>query len=132
MRNKTLLIFSASLELVTGIALIAVPSLVASVLLSAELTPAGMAVGRVGGIGLFSLAIGCWPRGEGDHMQPISALFFYNLMAACYLGYLRIGGEFSSFLLLPACALHGFLALLFMRPVYKSAADKGANILEKP
>jgi hypothetical protein len=132
MRNKTLLIFSASLELATGIALIAAPSLVASVLLSAELTPAGMAVGRVGGIALFSLAIGCWPRGGGDHMQPISALFFYNLMAACYLGYLRIGGEFSSFLLLPACALHGFLALLFMRPVYKSAVDKGPNILERP
>jgi hypothetical protein len=132
MRNKTLLVFSASLELVTGIALIAVPNLVASALLSAGLTPAGAAVGRVGGFGLFSLAIGCWPRGEGDHTQPIRALFFYNLMVACYLGYLRFGGEFSSFLLLPACALHGLLALLFMRLVYKSAVDKGSNILVRP
>jgi len=132
MRDKTLLLFSSSLELATGIALIAVPNLVASALLSAELTPSGMAVGRVGGIGLFSLAIGCWPRGEGNHTQPIRALFFYNLMAACYLGYLKFGGEFSSFLLLPACALHGLLALLFARPVYKSAVDKGSNILERP
>jgi hypothetical protein len=132
MRNKTLLVFSSSLELVTGIALIAVPSHVTSLLLSAGLTPGGVAVSRVGGFGLFSLAIGCWPRGEGDHTQPIRALFFYNLMVACYLGYLKFGGEFSSFLLLPACALHGLLALLFVRPVYRSAVDRGSDILERP
>jgi hypothetical protein len=132
MRNKTLLVFSASLELATGIALIAVPNLVATALLSAELTPSGMTVGRVGGIALFSLAIGGWPRSQGDHTQPIRALFFYNLMVACYLGYLKFGGEFSSFLLLPACALHGLLALLFVRPVYRSAVDRGSDILERP
>ena len=128
MKNKTLLMFSSSLELATGIALIAAPSLVANVLISAGLTPSGEAVGRVGGCGLFSLAIACWPRAEGNHTQPIRALFLYNLMAACYLGYLRIGGEFSSFLLLPACALHGLLALLFIHPVYESAVGKGSKI----
>jgi hypothetical protein len=76
MRNKTLLLLSSSLELVTGLALIAVPNLVAGVLLSAGLTPAGEAVGRVGGFGLFSLALACWAEGEGDHKQPIRALFF--------------------------------------------------------
>jgi hypothetical protein len=119
MGNKTLLMISSSIELATGLALIAVPSLVASVLLSVGLTSGGMAVGRVGGLGLVSLAIACWPQRGGPYAQPIRALFLYNLMAAFYLGYLRIGGEFDSFLLLPACALHGILALLFGRLVYE-------------
>ena len=119
MKIKPLLMLSSSLEFVTGLALIAVPDLVADVLLSAGLAPGGHAVGRVGGIALVSLAIACWPRGEGDPTQPVRALFFYNLLAAFYLGYLRIGGEFSSFFLFPASALHGILALLFARPAYE-------------
>lgn len=118
---KTLLMLSSSLEFVTGLALIAVPGLVADVLLSAGLAPGGQATARVGGIALVSLAIACWPRGEGGQTQPVVALLLYNLMAAFYLGYLKVGGEFSSFLLFPASALHGLLALLFARPAYRSA-----------
>jgi hypothetical protein len=124
MRTKTLVLISSSIELVTGLALAAVPNLVANVLLSAGLTPAGEAVARVGGFGLFSLALACWPDGEGVHKQPITALFVYNLVAACYLGYLRIGGEFTSPLLLPASGLHGLLAVLFARPAYRSVIDR--------
>jgi hypothetical protein len=118
MKTKTLLMLSSSIEFVTGLALIAAPGLVANLLLSAGLAPGGQATARVGGIALVSLAIACWPRGEGEHAQPIVALFLYNLLSAFYLGYLKIGGEFSSFLLLPASALHGLLALLFARPAY--------------
>jgi hypothetical protein len=124
MRTKTLVLISSSLELATGLVLIAVPNLVANVLLSTGLTPAGEAVARVGGFGLFSLALACWPEGEGDNKRPITALFVYNLVAACYLGYLRIGGEFTSHLLLPASGLHGLLAALFARPAYKSVIDR--------
>ena len=114
-KDKTLLTISASLELATGVAVIAAPGLVTRVLLSADLTPAGEAIGRVGGCALISLAIACWPRSTGDHSQPIRALLFYNLVAACYLGYLGISGEFASPFLLPAAVLHGVLALLFIR-----------------
>jgi hypothetical protein len=119
LKIKTLLMLSSSLEVGTGLALITAPGLVAEVLLSTGLAPGGQAVGRVGGIALVSLAIACWPRGEGEHPQPIVALFLYNLLAAFYLGYLRIGGEFNSFFLFPASALHGILALLFARPAYE-------------
>jgi hypothetical protein len=121
MKIKTLLMLSSSLEFVTGLLLIADPGLVADVLLSAGLSPGGQATARVGGIALVSLAIACRPQGEGDHKQPVVALLLYNLLAAFYLGYLRIGAEFSSFLLFPASALHGLLALLFARPAYRSA-----------
>jgi hypothetical protein len=125
MRTKTLLTISASIELATGLALIAAPSLVARVLLSAELTPGGEAVARVGGCALLSLAIACWPRTaclphERDHEQSTRALFLYNLLAACYLGYLALSGDFASPFLIPAAALHAILALLLIRPVYET------------
>jgi hypothetical protein len=125
MRTKTFLLVSSSIELATGLALIAVPNLVANVLLSVGLTPAGEAVGRVGGFGLFSLALACWPEDEVDRPGPVRALFFYNLMAAGYLGYLSFAGEFTSHLLLPACVLHGLLGVLLARPAYRSVIDRG-------
>jgi hypothetical protein len=124
MRTRTFLLVSSSIELATGLALVAVPNLVAEVLLSAGLTPAGEAVARVGGFGLFSLALACWPGAEGDNKQSIRALFVYNLAAACYLAYLRIDGEFTSLLLLPASGLHGLLGLMFARPAYRSVIDR--------
>jgi hypothetical protein len=124
MRTKTLALISSSIELATGLALIAVPNLVANVLLSVGLEPVGEAVGRVGGFGLFSLALACWPQGESDHKRPIRALFFYNLTVAAYLGYLRIAGEFTSHLLLPACALHALLGLMLARPAYQTVIDR--------
>ncbi len=124
MKTRTVLLISATLELATGMALAAVPNFVAGLLLSTGLTRPGEAVGRLGGLGLFSLAIACWPRGESDQPQPIRGLLFYNLAAAVYLGYLRFGGGFTSYLLLAACVFHALLALLLARPAYRSAADR--------
>ena len=130
MKTKTVALISCSLELATGVAVIASPDLVARVLFSTELTPGGEAIGRVGGCGLLCLAIACWPRSacwvrnESDYEQPIRALFFYNLLAAIYLGYLEFGGDFASPFLLPAGALHALLAFLLARPVYKGVTAK--------
>lgn len=114
MKTKTLLIISSSIELLTGLAVIAAPSLVTRVLLSTSLTSGGEALGRVGGIGLFSLAIACWPRGDRELKQPATGLLVYNLLAALFLGYLRIGGGFHGYILVSACLLHALLALLFL------------------
>jgi hypothetical protein len=124
MRSKWLLVSSSSLELVTGLVAIAAPSLLANVLFSTGLTPAGEAIGRVCGFGLLSLAIACWPRDGEDHTQAIRGLFVYNVLASCYLGYLKVTGEFTSLLLLPACIVHGLLTLLFVRPVLEGAIGK--------
>ena len=126
MKDKTLLVLACSLELATGIVAIAAPSFLSGVLFSTELTPSGEAIGRVCGFGLISLAVACWPRVEDHPTQSIRALFLYNILVACYLGYLRIVGEFSSGFLLPVCAVHGLLALSFVRPVYENAVDRGS------
>jgi hypothetical protein len=132
MKTKTLLTISASIELATGIAIILSPRLVANVLFSTELNPGGEAIGRVGGCGLVSLAIACWPRGaclpgEREHEQPTRALFLYNLLAACYLSYLELSGDFASPFLIPAALLHTILTLLFIRPIYETAKNRAVE-----
>ncbi len=104
---------SAAIEAATGVALIAVPDLVARVLLGAGLSVSGVAVARVAGFGLLALGIACWPGGDDATPRTTRALFVYNLLAGLYLGYLRVGGGFAGLLLWPACALHVVLGVLF-------------------
>ena len=128
MTARTLARLSAAIEMVTGLALIAVPDFVAGVLLGASLSSSGIAVARVAGIGLLSLGVACWPSGADATPQATWALLTYNLLAALYLGYLRVGGGFVGYLLWPACALHAVLALLFARPAYgRVSAAKAAQ-----
>lgn len=118
MKTKMLITLSAAIEAATGIALVAVPELVARVLLAAELTPSGTAVARLTGIALLSLGVACRPGTEEVSTPATRALFVYNLLAALYLAYLRVGAGFDGFLLWPAAALHAVLALLFIRPTF--------------
>ena len=124
MTTRTLLRLSAGLETVTGIALIALPDLVARLLLGTGLSGSGIAVARVGGFGLLSLGFACWPGWDEVTAGAIRALFTYNLLAALYLGYLRVGGGFDGFLLWPASILHALLALLMARPTYESVRQR--------
>jgi len=107
-----LVMVSAAIEAATGVALIAVPDLVARLLLGTGLSGSGVAVARVAGFGLLSLAIACWPGGAHTSPHATRALFLYNLLAGLYLGYLRVGAGFIGYLLLPACALHVVLGAL--------------------
>jgi hypothetical protein len=105
MTTRTLVVLSSATEMATGLALIALPGLVARALLGADLSAPGIAVARVAGLGL--------PGQHDITPHTIRALFIYNLLAALYLGYLRVGGGFVSYLLWPACVLHAVLTILF-------------------
>ncbi len=116
MNARNFVIASAVIEIATAVALMAVPEAVARLLLGVELSASGVAVARIAAFGLLSLGIACWPRGANAAPAAVLGLFVYNLLAAFYLGYLRVGGGFSGYLLWPACALHAVLTLLFVRP----------------
>ena len=132
MTTRTLIMLSAVIEAATGVALIAAPGFVARVLLGASLSDSGVAVGRLAGLALLSLALACWPDWNNASPQAIRALFTYNLLAALYLGYLRVGGGFVSYLLWPACALHAVLTLLLVRPAYERGATPKAARTSQP
>ncbi len=122
MSTRTLTRFSAAIEAATGVALIAAPSFVARLLLGTELSGSGVAVARVGGFALLSLGLACWPTADDATPSAVRALFVYNLLAALYLGDLRVSGEFAAFLLWPACALHALLAILLARRIVRTLA----------
>lgn len=120
MNARILVLLSSTIEALTGVTLIAVPSLVGRLLLGLELPGSGIAVARVAGFGLLALGVGCWPRGDAANWQSIRALFTYNLLAGLFLGYLGAGGDFAGYLLWPASILHVILALLLGRPAYNT------------
>jgi hypothetical protein len=119
---KWLLAVAAVLEAVTGTALMISPSIVARLLLGADVAGAGAAVGRVAGLAMFSLGLACWPgRDLASRLAPaLRALLTYNLLVACYLTFLGIGGQFVGVLLWPAVAIHGLLTLLLVREWLKT------------
>jgi len=118
MKTRTTMKLSSAIEIATGLALLAVPDLVAHVLLGTGLSDSGLAVARLAGCGLLSLGLACWPGTDEPASQSTRALFTYNLLAGIYLGYLRVGGGFAGLLLWPACALHVVISLLLARPAY--------------
>jgi hypothetical protein len=111
--NKPL-VFAALAEAATGVSLIVVPSLVARLLLGAELSGVGVAVGRVAGISLLSLGFACWP-GKEPTLAALCGMATYSLLVTLYLLYLGIRGEWVGPLLWPAVALHAALTLLLAR-----------------
>ena len=109
-----LLSVAAVIEATTGIALIISPQTVTSLLLGADLAVAGIAVGRVAGIALLSLGLGCWlSRRDLNKTAALTAMLSYNLLVTAYLMYLGLGGELVGVLLWPAIAIHAVLTLLF-------------------
>jgi hypothetical protein len=123
MDTRRLVTLSAAIETATGLALIAAPGLVTRLILGSGLSDSGIAVARLTGIALLCLGLACWPSGDVAVVPTVRALFTYNLLAALYLGYLRVGGGFVSHLLLLACFVHALLASLLARPA--SAGAKG-------
>src|SRR5688572_6540883 len=116
--NKALLIVTAILESMTGLALIMQPAIVARLLLGAELSGAGLSLGRLAGFGLLSLGVACWPLRE-PAFPALPAMLIYNLLAAAYLGYLQLAGALVGKFLLPAVLLHALLTVLLAGAWFK-------------
>jgi hypothetical protein len=105
---KTALMFAATGEAVTGLALLIVPSLVVHLLLGQDLAGVAVPVTRVAGIALIALGIACWP------CPPLVGMLTYSALVALYLAYLGLSG-LSGPLLWPAVVLHALLSIILGR-----------------
>ena len=108
---KLLLMISAVLEAITGLALLVLPSLTVSMLIGVPLdTPAGLVAGRIAGAALVALAVACWQARNGERGSPatgvVEAMLFYNLAATAVLVYAGVRLELRSRLLWPAILVH--------------------------
>ena len=106
---KKVLIFAAVAEVATGLALLAVPSLVGQLLLGEELAGVALPVARVTGIALIALGIACWPG------SPLVGMLAYSVAVTLYLAYIGFAGLSAGVLLWPAVALHAVLSVLLGR-----------------
>lgn len=111
---------AAAVEIAAGLILAVIPSVVARLVFGADFTPAGTAICRIGGFGLFGLGIACWPVSALVNVTAVRGLLSYNVLAAVLFAWLGIGRELVGPLLWPAVALHGALSLLLARALVVS------------
>jgi len=107
---------TAVAETATGLALLGLPLLVASLLFGASLdTPAALAVARVTGTALLSLGIACWlARHDGQSRAArglVAALLLYNTAVTAVLVHAGTGLGLFGMGLWPAVVLHVALAV---------------------
>ena len=112
---KKALIFAAAGEVVTGLALLVIPSLVGWLLLGEELAGVAVPIARVTGIALIALGIACWPG------PPLVGMLTYSVLVTLYLAYLGLTGLTGAFLW-PAVAFHVGLSILLARTFLTSQA----------
>jgi hypothetical protein len=113
---------AAAIEAVMGLILISRPSVFVRLLLGAELSNSGQALGRLAGFALLALALACWPgaRAESRPAPALQALLAFSVLTAIYLLYLGIGSELVGKLLWPAAALHAIVAIILARAWLRS------------
>jgi hypothetical protein len=108
---------AAAAEAVIGLALIVAPHVVARLLLGTDVTGVSLVIGRVAGIALLSLGVGCWlGRNEADGASSaLSAMLTYDFLVTLYLALVGLGTEYVGILLWPAVAVHAVLTILLGR-----------------
>ena len=112
---KRLLIVTSIIELPTGLGLIAVPTVVARLLLNSEISGAAIPLGRVAGVALLTLGVASWLASyDGQSCAArglISAMVLYNIGAALILALAGIRSGFVGIALWPAVILHAVMAV---------------------
>jgi hypothetical protein len=108
---KNFLTVTAIIEAGAGLALLAVPSLTASLLLGAPLDSlAAVTLARVGGAAILALALVCWlARHDTNKLASpglVIAMLFYNIAVAAVLVFASIGDGLHGVLLWPAVVFH--------------------------
>jgi hypothetical protein len=123
---QPLLIVTAAIELGAGVALLAVPSLAAQLLLGTPLdSPVAFTLARVAGGAILALGIACW-LGRRDVASPaarglVMGMLVYNVVAAAVLAYAGVAWKLNGVLLWPGVVLHAGMAVWCVRAGAHSA-----------
>jgi len=112
---RSLLTIVAAAETAVGLALLAIPSWVASLLLGSTLDSAvATTVARVAGCALLALGIACWwARADAQSRAArgmVSAMLVYNAGVCVVLLYAALAAGLSGLGLWPTAILHAGLA----------------------
>ena len=128
---KPLLMVSAVFEAGIGIGLLAVPSVVAQVLLGAPLdAPVALTVARVAGVALLALGVACWLAASEQSCAArgvVSAMVIYNLGAALVLGVGALGSQLGGIGLWPAVILHAAMTVWCITSLLRKPATSSSG-----
>jgi hypothetical protein len=119
---KKLLTLAAVAEVVTGMALIVVPSLVVKLLFGADIADIGVVTSRFAGLALIALGVACGPFESAS--RALYGMLTYGSLATLGLLYLALGGKWNGPLLWPAVVLHAVLTLLLAWAWFKTQEDR--------
>ncbi len=112
---KRFLTLTAIIEAATGLALIAVPTIVVRLLLGAEISGASIPLGRVAGAALLALGVACWLARDDTQSRAARglavAMLIYNIAATAVLAFAGIGLGLHGVALWPAVVLHAAMAV---------------------
>jgi hypothetical protein len=122
--TKILLIITAVLEGVTGLLMIAAPSLPGESLTGSPIdTAAGLIVARIAGAALLAIGAACWLARDEGHSRAgralITGLLVYNGGVVAVLAFAGMHSGVNGTALWPAAGLHMGLAafcILALRP----------------
>jgi hypothetical protein len=108
---KNLLTITAVIELGTGLVLVALPSLLATLLFGSPLdAPVALALARIAGVALLAIGVTCWlARHDGQSRAGrgvVGAMVLYNAGVFAVLVYAGIGLGLSSISLWSTVVVH--------------------------
>lgn len=117
---KSLLIASAIIELGAGLGLLCFPALAVTLLTGESIgSPATLIVVRLGGAGLFALGVACWVALLDKELHAtrsaVTAMLFYNILAACVLACGGIAYRLHAPVLWAAVILHSVMTIWCVR-----------------
>jgi len=129
---KLLLMVTAVLEGLVGLALLLIPGIFVPLLLNGPLdTAAAIVVARLTGVALISLAIACWQSRDSKSERTVhglvAGLTFYNFGAAAVLVYggLRLG--LQSPVMWPAMVAHAALGVWCLAAIRRDGRKTAAS-----
>jgi len=113
--TRSLLMTTAFVEILVGVALLVSPAVPASLLLGASLAaPAALTVARVAGAATLSLGFACWLARHDGLSRPgravVASMLVYNVAVVAVLAHASLGLGVTGVLLWPAVGLHTALA----------------------
>lgn len=128
MNARLLFKTSAIVEILTGLALLVTPSLVVVLLLGEGVSPIGIAVAQILGIGLLSVGVAGWEsQDQNIRLAPRAGLCTYNVGAAIVFVKPGTIGGMSGILLWPAALLHALIGTIMLwvilMPSQKASGD---------
>jgi hypothetical protein len=111
MLQKSVVTTAAWLEMVVGASLLTAPDYPCQLLFAATPEGLGIALARIGGLGLFALGIACLPStATGSRRRAVFGLLVFNFGVAILLAWVGIATTFSGVLLWPTIVLHAIIA----------------------